>query len=877
MLELLQMWALVEFIGLACLPLTMTVFRNVPDRGWAWSKSLGIVVLAFCTWFPLMIVQSIPYSRPVLIGIALLLLVIMLIGFWRSYKTVLQMIRTNYIYVLVTEGIFLGMLLIFCWVRLYGPNIISFETYMDEGFLASIMRGPNLPPHDMWYSGYSINYYYYGHYTIATLAKIIGQPADIAFNTGIIMLFGLTGVNLFGLTCNIVNWARHLRRQRINDAEYQSKPAFAIKHSLIEAMPYGILSILMGVVLGNMASAVQWWVQRGKPYDWFAPSRVIPNTINEFPSFSFLLSDFHAHVLALAFTILAMGVALNFLLEPAEKGLFVYGRGWRLPLTLVISALVMGELFVMNGWDMPTYLGLAVLCIALQQWLAYDKRIQWALVIDVLSAVISLVVLAYIFFLPFYLNFISPAQGIGIVQAQDRSPLVDELLIFGLFAFVFLSFLATSAFTRPLLARQSNQGALFSLPTIEEEFVDNEKSTSTTENELMDSEKSTSTTEGKNEENEEEESDNEALEQELELELDEDTHDEGETLLESLVHGLFWPLIGVCCGIGFIIIGLGCLLISPENSTLFIALGITILTCIVLLRHLEDRSHAFALLLGATAFALITGCEIFFLRDVFVDTEPRMNTIFKFYFQAWALFSVACGAGLYFIFERFQVIPKVSNTLNRIQMPRRIFVRGGQIVWIAVLIAFFLAGSLYPITAPYYRFLQVNPTNGQPELIHTNSLNGIAYMKNDPILRDDYYAINWINANIKGDPVIIETPGPDQANQSNDYTTYDRISAFTGLPTPMGWIGHEYQWRIGWYDENPANFDDSEQRLADIDSIYTNPDQQTVLSLMAKYHAQYIYVGMLEKMRYPQANLDRFASFMQVVYHKGNTTIYKVK
>jgi len=62
---------------------------------------------------------------------------------------------------------------------------------MDEGFIAAIMRSPNLPPNDMWFAGYSINYYYYAHYTIAMLAKLLGQSPSIAFNTGICIIFGL--------------------------------------------------------------------------------------------------------------------------------------------------------------------------------------------------------------------------------------------------------------------------------------------------------------------------------------------------------------------------------------------------------------------------------------------------------------------------------------------------------------------------------------------------------------------------------------------------------------------------------------------------------------------------------------------------------------
>src|SRR5205807_2012223 len=103
---------------------------------------------------------------------------------------------------------------------------------------------------------------------------------------------------------------------------------------LLGSILYGLLTMVMGLVLGNLATAQQWFESHGDwtKYDWFwKATRVLDHgsghTINEFPAFSFLLSCFHAHVLALAFTIMAIGLALNLLLEKEGRGLFVFGRG----------------------------------------------------------------------------------------------------------------------------------------------------------------------------------------------------------------------------------------------------------------------------------------------------------------------------------------------------------------------------------------------------------------------------------------------------------------------------------------------------------------------------------------------------------------------
>jgi uncharacterized membrane protein len=219
MLDLLQMWALVEILGLCLLPLTVTVFHNVPDRGWAFSKTIGFALFAFCTWFPLMCLQWLPYSRLFILGILCILLACGLLGFRRTWSAISKTVRQNVTYIIATEFIFFGMVFLLGFLRAFRPDIRGWEMFMDEGFIAAIMRSPHMPPNDMWFSGYSINYYYYAHYAIATLAKLLGQAPSIAFNTGISLYFGLAAVNLFGVTSNIVAWARH---QRIEQAQAHS-------------------------------------------------------------------------------------------------------------------------------------------------------------------------------------------------------------------------------------------------------------------------------------------------------------------------------------------------------------------------------------------------------------------------------------------------------------------------------------------------------------------------------------------------------------------------------------------------------------------------------------------------------------------------------
>jgi uncharacterized membrane protein len=855
MLELLQMWAFMEVLGMVFLPLTITVFHNLPDRGWAFSKAVGLAVLAFCVWLPLMCLQMLPFSQPFILGVFLLLVALNVLGFLRVRKTLLELVRSHYVYIVCVELIFFGMVFLLGWLRSYGPDIRNFEMFMDEGFLASIMRSPHFPPSDMWYAGQSINYYYYAHYNIAMLARLLGQPASIAFNTGICMFFGLTAINLFGVTSNIVAWARHLRRQRQgeNIAVRNMRPD-RVFPSLKGAIPYGILSILLGEVLGNLASTQTWWQNHGDLPDfyWFNATRVIVKTINEFPAFSFLLSCFHAHVLALAFTIVGIALAFNLFLEHKGQGLQAFGRGWRLPLTLGVSALLIGSLYAMNGWDYPTYLALALVFLVLQQWLAHHTRLSWELILDAFTACAALGALSFFLFTPFYLNFVSPAQGLGLLNFTDRTPLVDEVLIYGLFAFVFFSFLLVHFFRPRTIARLNGASQHTSAPTreIARHLSESERNGPVQQSPLPTAAQEevgqvrvsmlneTRLTEG-----------GAPIQIEtLEPKQPQPPLAEAEVLSGD---GLNWRDMRVIGVLVTLVVGLLVLLVMKNSLTFVVTASLASIGAILALYHLKERQRSFVLLLGAVACALIAFCEIIFLRDVFVDQVPRMNTVFKFYFQAWAFLSIVGGAGVYFVLESLQPARYFSLSSRRAYAASRI-------LWSLAVLVFVLMGAVYPLKAAYQRYNNFAQQD--------TSLNGLNYMSTyDP---GDYAAINWLNSHVVGNPAIVEAPGPE-------YSDYGRIAIFTGLPSPINWEGHEWQWRVNWVSKNQASTDFF-RRVTDINQMYNDPLPQDVLTLMARYKAQYLYVGPLEQATYVGVDLHRFGRFMKIVYQQNGVTIYQV-
>ena len=143
------------------------------------------------------------------------------------------------------------------------------------------------------------------------------------------------------------------------------------------------------------------------------------------------------------------------------------------------------------------------------------------------------------------------------------------------------------------------------------------------------------------------------------------------------------------------------------------------------------------------------------------------------------------------------------------------------------------------------------------------TLDGIAYV--DKINEGDYEAIQWINKNISGSPVILEMPG--------DACSYSSlVSAFTGLPTVIGWRMYEVSFRAG--------FSDVDSRTSDVDAIYNTLDNDEAMALLQKYKVEYVYVGTVERDKYTAAGLQKFntyTDYYDLIYQNDGASIYQLK
>ncbi len=790
MTDVLLWWLALTGLGLAVLPLAASLFQTLPDRGYPLSKALGLLVTGYFFWLlgTLGVLENTQ-------GAILLVALALAAGCWLPRpgwrQRALDVFRDQWRLILATEALFALAFLALVSLRAYNPEILGTEKPMDFAFLNGILRSRRFPPLDPWMSGYTISYYYFGYFLMAMLTRLTGVLPGIAFNLSIAAVFALTAGGACSLVYNLVAWRG-------------GRPA--------QAFLFGVLGALFVVVLGNLegflevAYAQGWgspdfwhWLYvapdagglfpprpptGGIPTDnwwWWRASRVIPGAIDEFPFFSFLLADLHPHVMALPFNVLvlALGFAVFRAPIPARRGAETpaepetWRRLWPADLS-PWAPLLVGALFFLNSWDMPTYGLVVIAAYAMWAYTQADAR-GWLWILRAGHYAGVLIALSVAFYLPFYLGPRIQTQGIAPVLGHYTS-LPHLFIFFGPFLVPVMA-LVLASWRRPAVQPAAERGAgpIGSLGPL--------------------------------------------------------------ASLMPVVLALAWTvaiLLAIAAGLmpADQLPAITSLTAKPLHVLVYTLLTIGALWATLRAIHKpasadgNPRSDPFVLLLIALAAALLLICETFYIRDVF---GSRMNTVFKLYYQVWVLLAVAAAYGLYAV-------------------PRR-WPRWAGLTVEAISGLLILAALFYPLLAVPSK---AGNFQGQP------TLDGTAWLEGP--YPGDLKAIRWLSEHVTGAPVILEAVG-------GEWGDYSRISAMTGLPTVMGWAGHEWQWR----GEYPG------QREADVKTIYETTSVATAQSLLAQYDVAYVYVGTLERRDYSPEALAKFAAFMDVVYDADGVTIYKRK
>ena len=828
------------FLGWLTFPLTFHLFPALSDRGYTLARAAGLLLWGFIFW----LFASLGISQNDLGGIILALAILVGFSIWSlitHYSPLTSFLQTNTLLIVITEILFFSAFAFMAFVRSANPELTGTERPMELMFINGILRSPTFPPQDPWLSGYAISYYYFGYVMTAMLAQFSGVNGSTAHNLMTSLVFALGAIGSFGIVYNLLATSKKMKEERRNSSLVPHSllaPIFLLLISnfepLLEVLHRMGLSWTKNSTTGEWTGSFWTWLDMKElsqppiePFGiaperylwWWRASRVIQDydmtgshreVIDEFPFFSFLLGDLHPHVLAIPFGLLAISVALNIFLD-SGSGEMKLPMDTRLRISygsFLFTAIVLGGLAFLNTWDILVAAALIVSAYVFSQ--ARKDGWNWWRLEDVFIFGVPLGILSIILYFPFYLGFSSQAGGIlpnfmYVTRGAHLWVMWGTLLI-PIFVFIIYQFGISQ------------------------------------------------------------------------LAGDEKDISHGSKLPESKIRANWKLGFGIGLGIPlflflltFFLGWLGTLIEKDFVTSFLASQGMTVsqyiaetslrraayigslITLLAILipsiaflfpdklssttknESIENHqlsiinfplSITFVFLLITFGTLLVLAPEFVYLKDQF---GYRINTVFKFYYQAWMLWSLAASFGVAYLLLNLR---KAWNVIFSIVVGLLVFI-----------------GLLYPI------FGLDTKTNGFKPL-HGFTLNDFDRVKREN--PDEAAAVEFLLT--APDGIIAEAIG-------DGYSAYGRISMLTGLQTVLGWPGHEAQWR-GTYSVQGSRRDD-------INKLYVTARWEEAQTVIQKYNIRYIYIGTLEHTSI-RVNEEKFKQYLKPVFQQDGVTIYEV-
>ncbi|MGB2694415.1 MAG: DUF2298 domain-containing protein, partial [Dehalococcoidia bacterium] len=712
--------------------------------------------------------------------------------------------------------------------------------------------------------------YYFGQVMAATITKLTGILPEVAYNLAVPLFFSLAVGATYSLAYNLAESTRRFYRRRAEGTRIgPAGPILA-----------GFAAVLLVMVVGNLGGARQlidelsmvspWHVDApllggfvgslgglkavifdganlNLPLDWYwGPSRIIaapegqPGPITEFPFFTFLFADLHAHLMAIPFAITSLAVGFGLVLNATrllkEKPRYRTWAGWGFVAAL---GFIVGALRWINSWDYPPFLLMAVVAVVISER-TLEGRFSWPMLGRAALKSVAVGALSIALFQPFQAHYELPATGFHRLLQRQTSPFHQYVAHFGVFLFLAGGFVAF------LVARMTRRiGTLSFLRRLTVAFV-------------------------------------------------------GAMVVASLIVGLIGPVFDALpVSVTFTNFSAGSFLrdtwsaifeplpganfLSPSTddsgarySTPVVGFALFGLALLGLLawagmRRLrgDGAVRLYVLSMLALAMVLSAGVEIGTLDE---DIQ-RLNTVFKFYLHAWVLLAVGGAFGAWYLLD--VVRPKVPVRAPRMQFRAA---HAYTAAFGVAATALFVAALVYPIVATPQRVKDrwFNP-QGATEAVNPKTNDGLAYMlsgihpdqSGEIRLADDYGAIQWLRHNVEGSPVIIEAV----TTPTRLYGWGNRISINTGLPTVVGWDHHQRQQR-GTFSTMV------DERREEVRSFYTTTDVLSAQQTLKRYNVHYVIVGELERLYFPQEGIGKLerglGGMLRRVHRSGGTAIYEV-
>lgn len=366
------------------------------------SYIIGILVYCYLIWI-LTATHLIIYNALTLLLILGTILFICFTYINHNKNELMKAFREHISTLILSKCLFIGIFLVFIFIRSTAPEIYWGEKPMDYGIFNHLIRITSLPPEEIWFAGKHLEYYYFGQFIFATLTKLSHIPAFFSYNYAIASLGGLIASSITAIL-------------------------ILLTRNILFSLSIGTLSVFWANLSG-LRETLYGKYPIGFDYYW-ATSRVIPHTINEYPLWGILFGDLHAHLCEAPLFL----TSVYFILFICLQLLTIPKIPWNVVSLLCLS---IGAIGVTNSWNIPTifsllFTGLLVMTI-------HQKSVSIG--IKSVAIVIITMLASFGLFLPYWVTNQSPVNvGFGRIMFFEAFTINDFLTHWGFFIFGITAF-----------------------------------------------------------------------------------------------------------------------------------------------------------------------------------------------------------------------------------------------------------------------------------------------------------------------------------------------------------------------------------------------------------------------------------------------------
>ena len=431
----LKWWLMVLILGLGYYPLGAVLFSSLRDRGYIFSKVLGIGLAGFLTWV-LVVCGAAKFTSGAVIAVTAVSMALC----WILYIKKAEKKTLDLDLVLGEELIFLAFFLLWTYFAGFRPEAKGTEKFMDYGFMAAMTRSDTLPARDLWYSAGNMNYYYGGQYYAVFLTKLSFTRIQETYN----LMRTLVAAFAFVLPFNLVfHMIREIPRK------VKAVPGWiAALGGLLAGAAVSLAGNMHYVLYGlfgdvfKLSGYEDYWFPNSTRYIGHNPL-TDDQCIHEFPSYSFVLGDLHAHVVNVMFVLLTVGILyawMKGIREREEEGQAFSAKKLLLEPAVIACGVLTGIFHWTNYWDFVIYTTAALICIFFTAMYRYRGQAKAVAAATVLQTA-EVFVLGTLAALPFTSSFETMVSGIAL--SKYHTVLYQFLILWGLpFALVLILLLA---------------------------------------------------------------------------------------------------------------------------------------------------------------------------------------------------------------------------------------------------------------------------------------------------------------------------------------------------------------------------------------------------------------------------------------------------